>query len=104
MLNEQISDELLPKFSLSLIQDYKYKKLEIDKKLDEIVNKKIIQIEKDCKKFKDGIIYFGNGYVGEKNKHGMPDGVGSLLFHSTEDIYVGQFDSGLKHGFGKYTI
>lgn len=41
MLNEQILDELLPKFSLSLIQDYKYKKLEIDKKLDEIVNKKI---------------------------------------------------------------
>ena len=30
MLNEQISDELLPTFSLSLIQDYKYKKLEID--------------------------------------------------------------------------
>ena len=50
MLNEQISDELLPTFSLSLIQDYKYKKLEIDKKLDEIVNKKIIQIEKDYKK------------------------------------------------------
>ena len=69
MLNEQISDELLPKFSLSLIADFKYKKLEIDKKLDEIVNKKIIQIEKDCKKFKDATIYFGNGHIGEKNKY-----------------------------------
>ena len=103
MLNEQISDELLPKFSLSLIQDYKYKKLEIDKKLDEIVNKKIIQIEKDCKKFKDATIYFGNGHIGEKNKYDMPHGLGNLLFHTTEDMYNGQFDSGLKHGIGKYT-
>ena len=67
MINEQISDELLPAFSLSLIQDFKYKKLEIDKKLDEIVNKKIIKIEKDNKKFKDATIYFGNGHIGEKN-------------------------------------
>ena len=103
MLNEQISDELLPTFSLSLIQDYKYKKLEIDKKLDEIVNKKIIQIEKDCKKFKDATIYFGNGHIGEKNKYNMPHGLGNLLFHTTEDMYNGQFDSGLKHGIGKYT-
>ena len=103
MINEQISDELLPAFSLSLIQDFKYKKLEIDKKLDEIVNKKIIQIEKDCKKFKDATIYFGNGHIGEKNKYNMPHGLGNLLFHTTEDMYNGQFDSGLKHGIGKYT-
>lgn len=103
MLNEQITDELLPTFSLSLIEDFKYKKLEIDKKLDEIVNKKIIQIEKDCKKFKYGSLYMNHGYVGEKNNQDMPHGMGTLLFRTTEDMYNGQFDSGLKHGIGKYT-
>ena len=58
MLNEQIPDELLPTFSLSLIEDFKYKKLEIDKKLDEIVNKKIIQIKKESEKIKTGFVYF----------------------------------------------
>jgi len=90
---------------VSLLEDFKYKKLEIDKKLDEIVNKKIIQIEKDYKKFKNYTSYFNNGYIGEKNKHDMPHGKGTLVFHETEDedLYIGQFDSGLKHGIGKYT-
>ena len=100
---KELPNEQLNLISLCFVQDFKYKKLEIDKKLDEIVNKEITNIEKDCKKFKDAIIYFGNGYIGEKNKHGMPDGMGNLLFHSTEDFYVGQFNNGLKHGMGKYT-
>ena len=33
----------------------------------------------------------------------MPDGMGNLLFHPLEDLYVGQFDNGLKHDLGKYT-
>ena len=102
MSNEQTTDHL-QKLHLSLLEDFKYKKLEIDKKLDEIVNKKIIQIEKDCKKFKNATIYFNNGHIGEKNKHDMPHGTGTLMFHTTEDMYMGQFDSGLKHGIGKYT-
>ena len=102
-MKKPLSDKQMQALYLRVIQEFKYKKLEIDKKIDEIVNKRITKIEKDCKKFKDGIIYLSNGYVGEKNKHGMPDGIGSLLFHSTEDVYVGQFDSGLKHGLGKYT-
>ena len=102
-MTESFSENEMQVLYLRVIQEFKYKKLDIDKKLDEIVNKKITKIEKDCKKFKGAILYFGNGYVGEKNKHGMPDGMGSLLFHSTEDVYVGQFDSGLKHGLGKYT-
>ena len=52
MLNEQISDELVPKFCSSLLADFKYKKLAIDKKLDEIINKKFIEIEKAAKKNK----------------------------------------------------
>ena len=102
MSNEQTTDHL-QKLHLSLLEDFKYKKLEIDKKLDEIVNKKIIQIEKDCKKFKDATIYFNNGHIGEKNEQNMPHGTGTLMFHTTEDMYMGQFDSGLKHGIGKYT-
>jgi len=102
-MTKPFSDKKMQAFYLKVIQEFKYKQLEIDKKLDQIVNKRITKIEKDCKKFKEGILYFGNGYVGEKNKDGMSDGMGSLLFHSTEDVYVGQFDSGLKHGLGKYT-
>ena len=100
---KELPNEQLNVISLCFVQDFKYKKLEIDKKLDEILNKKITKIEKDCKKFKDAIIYFGNGYVGEKNKHGMPDGMGNLLYHSSDDFYVGQFHNGLKHDLGKYT-
>ena len=81
-MTESFSDKEMQALYLRVIQEFKYKQLEIDKKLDEIVNKRISKIEKDCKKFKEGILYFGNGYVGEKNKHGMPDGMGSLLFHS----------------------
>jgi hypothetical protein len=103
MLNEQISDELLPKFSLSLIADFKYKKLEIDKKLDEIVNKKIIQIKKESEKIKTGFVYFNAAYKGEYNKDGMPNGIGDLLFQPSEDWYNGQLYDGLKHGIGKYT-
>ena len=102
-MTEPLTDNEMQVLYLRVIQEFKFKQLEIDKKLDEIVNKRITKIEKDCKKFKEGILYFGNGYVGEKNKHGMPDGMGSLLFHSTEDVFVGQFDSGFKHGLGKYT-
>ena len=83
MLNEQISDELLPTFSLSLIQDYKYKKLEIDKKLDEIVNKKIIQIKKEFEnnKEKGGFPYINGVYAGEYNKKDMmPNGIGLMIF------------------------
>ena len=83
---KELPNEQLNVISLCFVQDFKYKKLEIDKKLDEIVNKKITKIEKDCKKFKDAIIYFGNGYIGEKNKYGMPDGMGNLLFHPLEDL------------------
>ena len=78
-MTEPFSEKEMQAIYLRVIQEFKYKKLEIDKKLDEIVNKKIAKIEKDCKKFKDGILYFGNGYVGEKNKNGMPEGMGSLL-------------------------
>ena len=85
MLNEQISDELLPKFCSSLLADFKYKKLAINKKLDEIINKKFIEIEKTGKKNKNASIYFQNGYVGETNKEGMPHGIGNLLFSKTED-------------------
>jgi len=102
MSKEEKTDHL-QKLHLSLLEGFKYKKLEIDKKLDEIVNKKIIQIEKDYKKFKNATIYFDNVHTGEKNKHDMPHGTGTLLFHTTEDMYMGQFDSGLKHGIGKYT-
>ena len=102
-MTESFSEKEMQVLYLRVIQEFKYKKLEIDKKLDEIVNKKITKIEKDCKKFKDAIIYFGNGYIGEKNKHGMPDGMGNLLSHPLEDFYVGQFDNGLKHDLGKYT-
>ena len=103
MLNEQISDELVPKFCSSLLADFKYKKLAIDKKLDEIINKKFIEIEKAAKKNKNASIYFQNGYVGETNKEGMPHGIGNLLFSKTEDMYNGEFKHGLKHGIGKYT-
>ena len=106
MLNEQISDELLPTFSLSLIQDYKYKKLEIDKKLDEIVNKKIIQIKKEFEnnKEKGGFPYINGVYAGEYNKKDMmPNGIGMMIFQPSEDVYMGQFNSGLRHGMGKYT-
>ena len=99
----ELTEQQLQGLYYLIIQEFKYKKLEIEKKLDGVVNKKITKIEKDCKKFKDASIYFGNGYIGQKNKYGMPHGMGNLLFNSTEDMYVGQFDSGLKHGLGKYT-
>ena len=102
-MTESFSEKEMQVLYLRVIQEFKYKKLEIDKKLDEIVNKKIAKIEKDCKKFKGSILYFYNDYVGEKNKRGMPEGMGSLLFNRTEDFYIGQFDSGLKHGLGNYT-
>ena len=104
MLNEQISDELLPKFSLSLIQDYKYKKLEIDKKLDEIVNKKIDQLKKEFEHNKEngGFPYMNGAYAGEYNKDAMPNGNGFMKFQPSENIYMGQFDSGLRHGIGEY--
>jgi len=102
-MTETLSKEEFQALYLKIVQDFKYKKLEIDKKLDEIVNRKITKIEKDCKKFKEASIYFGNGHVGQKNKYGTPHGIGNLLFNSTEDMYVGQFDSGLRHGLGKYT-
>ena len=61
-MTEPFSEKEMQAIYLRVIQEFKYKKLEIDKKLDEIVNKKITKIEKDCKKFKEGILYFGNGY------------------------------------------
>ena len=103
MLSEQLSDDVLPVFCLSLLQEYKYKKLEIDKRLDEIINVKINQIEKDTKKVRDKSLYLGNAYIGQKNKSEIPHGIGNLLLSNTEDLYNGQFDNGLKHGLGKYT-
>ena len=102
-MTESFSDKEMQALYLRVIQEFKYKQLEIDKKLDEIVNKRISKIEKDCKKFKEGFFILEMVMLVKKNKHGMPDGMGSLLFHSTEDVFVGQFDSGLKHGLGKYT-
>ena len=104
---KELPDEKLQLISLCFIQDFKYKKLEIDKKLDEIVNKKIIQIEKDFKRNKNknqgGFPYFNGAYAGEYNKDIMPNGNGTMIFTPSEDMYMGQFDSGLKHGLGKYT-
>ena len=105
-MTEKLSEKEIQALSLRVIQEFKYKKLEIDKKLDEIVNKKIPQLEKDFKKNKKkgGFPYFNGAYTGEYSKKDiMPNGNGAMIFAPSEDMYMGQFDSGLKHGIGKYT-
>ena len=42
---KELPNEQLNLISLCFVQDFKYKKVEIDKKLDEIVNKKLNKIE-----------------------------------------------------------
>ena len=102
---EPLSEKQLQALYLRVVQEFKYKKLEIDKKLDEIVNKKIPQLEKKTikNKKKEGFPYFNGAYTGEYNKDIMPNGNGAMIFAPSEDMFYGQFDSGLRHGMGKYT-
>ena len=50
-MTEPFSDKEMQALYLRVIQEFKFKQLEIDKKLDEIVNKRITKIEKGCKTF-----------------------------------------------------
>ncbi len=49
-MTETLSKEEFQALYLKIVQDFKYKKLEIDKKLDEIVNRKITKIDFDNQK------------------------------------------------------
>jgi hypothetical protein len=106
IINETLSGDLKREFCFAIMADFKFKKQQLDKKLDDILNLKIKKIENEIKNSKSkGIILFDNGYIGEVNKQGLPDGRGALL-HNTQpdqDIFNGEFKSGLKHGLGKYT-
>ena len=106
IINETLPSELKKEFCFAIIADFKFKKLQIDKKLEDIENKKIPEIKKKLKKSKSKArIFFDNKYVGEVDKNGMPIGAASILFNSQpdQDIFQGEFKYGLKHGLGTYT-
>ena len=89
-----------------LIWDFVTKKYDLDKKLNDITEKKFRLIEKknnqDSKKKKPGNIFLGAGYFGKLNKSKQPHGSGSFIYQN-EDFYLGDVKDGLKQGIGKYT-
>ena len=106
IINETLSGDLKREFCFAIMADFKFKKRQLDKKLDDILNLKIKKIEKEIKNSKSkGILFINNGYVGEVNENGLPNGKGALLFNTQpeQDIFNGEFKFGLKHGLGKYT-